>query len=113
MPQTLLPLIHKAKVQGLTVHIARSGIALGDEVEALALEDGVVGVRAKVRARMLGVLPMRRSRVIGHFGPKASQLLLPELDRGEGMRLRVVGLTPEFLAGPSGPELHVSVWVRP
>ncbi len=113
MAQTLLPLIHKARVQGLTVHVARSGLSLGDEASAVALEDGRVGILARIHAPLLGLLPLRRSRLIGHFGPKASALLMPELDRGEGLRLRVVGVTPEFLAGPGGPEVHVSVWVRP
>lgn len=113
MPQTLLPLLHKAKVQGLRVQVARSGIALGDEAQAVAMEDGSIGILALVRAPMLGLIPMRRQRVIGQFGPRATELLRPELDRGEALRLRVVGLTPEFLAGPEGAEIHVSVWVRP
>jgi len=113
MPQTLLPLIHKAKLQGLTVHVARSGLSLGDEAQVQSLADGTVGVMARVRARLLGLWPVHRMRVIGHFGPKASALLLPELDKGEALRVRVVGVTPEFLAGPEGAEVHVSVWVRP
>ena len=113
MPQALLPLIHKAKVQGLLVQVARSGLSLGDEAHAVELEDGRIGILARIRVRVLGLIPMQAQRVIGHFGPQATELIRPELDRAEGMRLRVVGVTPEFLAGPEGAEVHVSVWVHP
>jgi hypothetical protein len=113
MPQALLPLIHKAKVQGLLVQVARSGLSLGDEASIVQLEDGRIGILARIRVRILGLVTVQRQRVIGHFGPQASDLIRPELDRAEGMRLRVVGVTPEFLAGPDGAEVHVSVWVHP
>ena len=113
MPQALLPLIHKAKVQGLCVQVAKSGLSLGDEAQAVDLGDGRIGILALVRARVFGLIPMQRQRVIGHFGPHAADLIRPEMNRAEGMRLRVVGVTPEFLAGPDGAEVHVSVWVHP
>jgi hypothetical protein len=113
MSQALLPLLHKAKVQGLLIHVAKSGLSLGDEVQAVELGDGRIGILARVRAPVLGLIPLQRQKVIGHFGPQATDLIRPELDRGEGMRLRVVGVTPEFMAGPSGAEVHVSVWVHP
>ena len=113
MPQALVPLIHKAKVQGLLVQVARSGLSLGDEAHAVQLEDGRIGILARIRVRILGLIPVQRDRLIGHFGPQATDLIRPEFDRAEGMRLRVVGVTPEFMAGPEGPEVHVSVWVHP
>ena len=113
MPQALLPLIHKAKVQGLLVQVAKSGLSLGDEAQAVELGDGRIGILARVRAPVLGLFRMQRQKIIGHFGPQATELIRPELDRAEGMRLRVVGVTPEFLAGPEGAEVHVSVWVHP
>ena len=113
MPQALLPLIHKAKVQGLLVQVAKSGLSLGDEAQVVELGDGRIGILAQVRTSVLGLIPMHRLRVIGHFGPQATELIRPELGRAEGMRLRVVGVTPEFLAGPDGAEVHVSVWVHP
>lgn len=113
MPQALLPLIHKAKVQGLLVQVARSGLSLGDEASIVQLEDGRIGILARTRVRLLGLIPVQRQRMIGYFGPQATDLIRPELDRAEGMRLRVVGVTPEFLAGPGGAEVHVSVWVHP
>lgn len=112
MAMTLQPMIHKARVQGLTLHVARSGIAPGDTLDALAMPDGRIGLVARVRAPILGLIPRRQARLIGHLGPRASDLVRPELDRADALRLRVVGVTPEFLAGPEGPEIHVSVWVR-
>ena len=107
------PLIHKAQVMDLQVDVTQSGLCLGDAVEALQLEDGSIGVVARVNARLLGLVPMRRRRLIGRLGPRASALVQPEIARGGGPRLRIVGLTPEFLASPGGnAEVSVSVWVR-
>ena len=42
-----------------------------------------------------------------------SQILAPALDEGMPLRMRVVMLTPEHLAGSGVPEIHVSVWGDP
>lgn len=119
LPETLphttpQPLIHKVSVMDLQVDVAQAGLCLGDEVEALALEDGSVGVVAEVKARLLGLIPLRRRQLIGHLGPRASALVHPEIVRGDRPRLRIVGINPKFLAVPGGDaELSVSVWTRP
>ena len=110
---TPLPLIHKASVMDLQVDIVQAGLCLGDEVEARSLDDGTIGLFAEVKRRLLGILPLRRRRLIGRLGPKASALVQPEIDRGDRPRLRIVSLTPKFLAAPGGDaEVSVSVWVR-
>lgn len=110
MTETLQPLIHKAQLLGLRVHVGRAGLCLGDAARALPLEDGTVGVEADVRRPLLGLLPRRRAVILGHLGPAASRILAPSIAEGRPLRLRIVGLTPEHLAGPQGPEVHVSVW---
>lgn len=112
MTPTPLPVIHKAPLEDLSIHVARSGIAPGDAAEAWPMADGTIAVIARIRAPLLGIIPWRRRRIIGQFGEAATLQLMPELDRGEELRLRVVGVTPEFLAGPAGAEVSVSVWVR-
>ena len=113
MHETLRPLIHKAQILGLQIHVARAGLCLGDAAQAVPLEDGTIGVIARVRAPLLGVIPCQRDRVLGRLGPAASRILAPELEQGRPLRLRIVGLTPEHLAGPEGAEVHISAWGAP
>ena len=110
MHDMLQPLIHKAQVHGLRIHVGRAGLCLGDTAEAVPLDDGTVGVVAQVRAPFLGLFPRQRREVLGRLGPAAARILMPEITEGRPLRLRIVGLTPEHLAGPQGPEVHVSAW---
>lgn len=113
MTETLRPLIHKARVHGLQVHVGRAGLCLGDAAQAVALDDGTVGIVAQVRAPFLGLIPRQRQAVLGRLGPAATRILLAEIAGGRPLRLRIVGLTPEHLAGPQGPEVHISAWGAP
>lgn len=113
MHETLRPLIHKAQVLGLQIHVGRAGLCLGDAAEAISLEDGTIGVAARIRRPLLGLIPRQKQMVLGRLGPAASRILMPELAQGRPLRLRIVGLTPEHLAGPDGAEVHISAWGAP
>ena len=82
MTETLQPLIHKAQLLGLRIHIARAGLCLGDAARALPLEDGSVGVEADIRSPFLGLVPRRRAVILGHLGPAASRILAPSIAEG-------------------------------
>lgn len=111
MNDLLQPLIHKAEVRELAVHVGRTGLSIGDRAELVALDDGRVGVVARVRRRFLGLIPGTRAVLIGTLGPEGSRLVGPAVGRAEPLRVRIVGLTPEHLAEAGrGPEVHVSVW---
>ena len=103
MSDSLQPLIHKAPVHGLLVHVGRCGLCIGDPATLHLLEDGQIGIFAQVRRRVLG----RRLSQLGHLGPAGTTLLRPAVQRGQHLRVRIVGLTPEHLAAP---EVHISVW---
>ncbi len=94
------------------MHIARSRLSMGDVVTARLMPDGRVGIWARVRRSVLG-LPLWREAYLGHLGPVAAQVLTPALLEGAALRLRVVMLTPEHLAGSGDPEIHISVWGDP
>ena len=113
MHETLRPLIHKAQVLGLQIHVGRAGLCLGDAARAVPLDDGTIGVMARVRSPRLVLIPRQKDRVLGRLGPAASRILAPELAQGRPLRLRIVGLTPEHLAGPEGAEVHISAWGAP
>ena len=49
MSDAKLPLIHKAPVEGLEIHVARTGLAIGDSARLDRLSDGRIGVFARLR----------------------------------------------------------------
>lgn len=114
MNDLLQPLIHKAAVRDIAVHVARTGLSIGSEAALLPLPDGRIGVFARLDRRFLGVIPRKVTVLIGVLGPQASALIAPAVERDELLRVRIVGLTPEHLTAPGlGPEVHVSVWGDP
>lgn len=104
------PIIHKASLMGLALHVGRSGLCLNDTAELVPMAEGRVGVLALQPRRWLGLIPRVRRLYLGHLGPQAAALIGPRLERGEQLRVRIVGLTPEHLAAGAEPEIHVSVW---
>lgn len=110
MHDSLEPILPQVPVEGLAVHIARAGLSMGDPAEARLLPDGRVGIFAHVRRRLLGVFPRKRLGYLGHLGPLAGRIVAPALLQGAPLRLRIVQLTPEHLAGSSSPQIEISVW---
>ena len=113
MTDSKLPLILKAPVEGITVHVARAGLVIGDTARIDRLPDGRIGVYASVRKPILGVIPRRRTVLIGHLGPSVEDILAPSLSHGDPLRVRVIDLTPEHLANGFPPEIYISVWGDP
>jgi hypothetical protein len=114
MHDLLQPLIHKAAVHDIAIHIARTGLSIGDEAELHELPDGRIGVFARVTRRFLGLFPRSIKLPIGVLGPGAGRLIAGAVIQGESLRVRIVGLTPEHLAPEGqGPEIHISVWGDP
>lgn len=112
MRDILEPILPQIPVEGVSVHIARSRLSMGDAVTARLLPDGHVGIFGRIRRSFLG-LPFWRDSYIGHLGPVAAQILTPALLDDVSLRLRIVMLTPEHLAGAGNPEIHISVWGDP
>ena len=111
MPQTtsstLGPILGKARLHELRVHVGRSGLCLNDPALLRVSPEGRVQVMARMRRRWLGLVPRWRWQVLGDLGPRATAMLVPWLEEAEPLRLRIVGLTPEHIAAP---EVFVSVW---
>lgn len=113
MIETLHPILPKTPVRGLRLHVGHSGLCIGDPVTLHLTDTGEVELMAKVRRRYLGLFPYLTQMPIGTLGPVVSRHLAPGLQSGSLFRVRIVGLTPEHLCGPSGPEVHVSIWADP
>lgn len=113
MTDAKLPLIHKAPVEELRVHVARTGISIGDPAWLERLTDGRVGVFARLRQPILGLIPRHRSGLLGHLGPIAEEIVTPSLAHGDALRVRIIDLVPEHLANGYPPEIYISVWGDP
>lgn len=113
MSDTKLPILHKAPVEGIKVHVARAGLVIGDVAALDRLPDGRIGVFALARQPIFGIIPRRRRTLIGHLGPMAEDLLTPALAQGDALRIRIIDLTPEHLANGFPPEIYISVWGDP
>lgn len=110
MQDILQPLVHKAAVLGLRVNVARTGLCIGDPAELRLMADGQIGIYAPVRRRFLGVFPRRVLLHLGQLGPAASGVIGDAMQRGQHLRVRIVGLTPEHLSSANGPEVYISIW---
>ncbi len=113
MTDAKLPLIHKAPVEGLVVHVARTGLSIGDTAWLDRLTDGRVGVFASLRKPILGLIPRLRPGLLGHLGPIAEEIVAPSLAHGDALRVRIIDLVPEHLANGFPPEIYISVWGDP
>jgi hypothetical protein len=113
MTDTKLPLIHKAPVEALTLHVARARLAIGDHAWLERLSDGKIGVFATVRQLVLGFLPRWRPALLGHLGPVAEEIVAPSLAHGDPLRVRIIDLVPEHLSNGYPPEVYISVWGDP
>jgi hypothetical protein len=113
MSDAKLPLIHKAPVEELVIHVARTGLAIGDTAWLDRVSDGRIGVFARLRQPILGIIPRQRVGLIGHLGPVAAEIITPSLAHGDDLRVRIIDLVPEHLSNGFPPEVYISVWGDP
>lgn len=113
MTDAKLPLIHKAPVEGLMIHVARTRLSIGDAASLDRLSDGRIGVFARLSLPILGLIPRHRTGLLGHLGPVAEEIVAPSLAHGDPLRVRIIDLVPEHLANGYGPEVYISVWGDP
>lgn len=113
MSDAKLPLIHKAPVEGLAIHVARTGLSIGDPAWLDRLSDGRIGVFARLKKPIFGLIPHHREGLVGHLGPVAEEIIAPSLAHGDDLRVRIIDLTPEHLANGYPPEVYISVWGDP
>jgi hypothetical protein len=110
MKDVLQVLIHKAPVQGLLLHIGKSGVCMGDAAELHLQPDGKIGIFAQAKRPLLGIFPRRSLRHLGFLGPVATTVMTEPLQRSDHLRVRIVGLTPEHLSPTGAAEVYISVW---
>ena len=113
MSDAKLPLIHKAPVEGIAVHVARTGLCIGAAAWLDRLPDGRIGVFASLSTPILRVIPRHRPGLVGHLGPLAAEIVAPSLAHDDTLRVRIIDLVPEHLSNGYPPEVYISVWGDP
>ncbi len=113
MTDAKLPLIHKAPVECLRIHVARTGLAIGDTAWLDRLGDGRIGVFARLSQPILWLIPRRRPGLVGHLGPLAEEIVAPSMAHDDKLRVRIIDLVPEHLSNGYPPEVYISVWGDP
>jgi len=111
MHDPMQPILAMTRLTDLRVHVAQSGLSIGDSATAAGTSDGSVAIFAPVRRYLLGLFRHHPMRLLGHLSPAASGLIAPALRAGQPFRVRIVGLTPEHLAPE--PQVHISIWGDP
>jgi hypothetical protein len=95
MTDAKLPLIHKAPVEGLAIHVARTGLASAISAWLDRLSDGRIGVFAEA-APILGLIPASAKAHLGHLGPVAEEIVSPSLAHGDDRCVRIIDLCPSI-----------------
>ena len=96
----------------LSVTQAPGWLAPNAPVRILIEADGSVGAYAERPAGLFGLRPGGPVR-IGALSAQAQELLLPALETGAHLRVRIVELVPSHLAPGGQARIAVSVWGDP
>jgi hypothetical protein len=108
MQDIIEPILHKTAVCDLTMALKSAGLSIGDPAELRLGQDHRVAVYAHIVRRSF-FIRRKALRHVGYLDPRAAVLLAPNLQNGEHLRVRIVGLTPEHLARDGHAEMHVSL----
>jgi hypothetical protein len=107
------PLIHQASLYGLTVPIAGSGIVPGQDVTLESTAERNVEVYVDLPSRWPFGLGRPRRICLGYLHPMATELLLPALDIGASLRVRIVEVEPAHARADGVDSVCISVWGDP
>lgn len=86
MHDMLQPLIHKAQVHGLRIHVGRAGLCLGDTAEAVPPTMARWATCSAAPRAVSGLL-VSGARCWSPC-PAAARILMPEITEGRPLRLR-------------------------
>ncbi len=106
-------LIHKANLVHLEITVRNSGIDLCDSVQIVREANDDLAVMAKIRTRIPFGLGWDRVRRLGYLGAQAKRILLPVIENGAPLSVRVVEIESAHLRSDNNDRISVSVWGKP
>ena len=106
-------LIHKANVVRLQVPVRGLRLGLGEAVVLVRENASDVAVMAMLRSRRPFGLGSLRKVKLGYLGDHTKALLMPALDLGVQLRVRIVELDAAHLRTDGCDRIAISVWGDP
>jgi hypothetical protein len=106
-------LIHKANLVRLQVPIRGLGIGLGEAVGLIYNNVSEVAVMAMLPSRLPFGLGRLRKVKLGYLGDHTKALLMPALELGTQLRVRIVELDAAHLRTDGCDRIAISVWGDP
>ena len=106
-------LIHKASLVRLQVPIRGLRIGLGEAVMLIYNNVSEVAVMAMLPSRLPFGLGRLRKVKLGYLGDHTKALLMPALEMGAQLRVRIVELDSGHLRSDGCDRIAISVWGDP
>ena len=108
----MLPIVHKAAVEQLSVSPSQLRLNIGDPAELSLGESGEVTVSVTRQKRDLLLRRKTRSVKLGLLEAAAAARVTAALRAGEPVRVRIVNISPAHLTADRTESVHVSVWAE-
>ena len=106
------PIIHKAAI-ALDVNPVSIGVSPGDRALLSMNSDTTVSVFVERPSRLPFGLGKPRVVLLGTLGARATEILLPALERKADFRVRIIEVEPAHLSRTGRASVYVSVWGNP
>jgi hypothetical protein len=106
------PIIHKAAI-ALDLNPVSIGVSPGDRALLSMNSDTTVSVFVERPSRLPFGLGKPRVVLLGTLGARATEILLPALERKADFRVRIIEVEPAHLSRTGRASVYVSVWGNP
>lgn len=106
------PIIHKAAI-ALDLNPVSIGVSPGDRALLSMNSDTTVSVFVERPSRLPFGLGKPRVVLLGTLGARATDILLPALERKADFRVRIIEVEPAHLSRTGRASVYVSVWGNP
>jgi hypothetical protein len=106
------PIIHKAAI-ALDLNPVSVGISPGDRAVLSLNSDTTISVFVERPSRLPFGLGKPRVVLLGMLGARATDILLPALNRKADFRVRIIEVEPAHISRTGRASVYVSVWGDP
>ena len=106
------PIIHKAAI-ALELNPLSVGVSPSERALLSLNSDTTISVLVERPSRLPFGLGKQRVILLGKLGPRATDILLPALERKADFRVRIIEVEPAHISRTGRTSVYVSVWGNP